>query len=119
MWWWAEGLDMLRILLTAIILAAAASPVLAASSDTPVDLKSVTVDLPFGNRTFPAGPGSDAINGSCLACHSAGMVLNQPALSRSAWTAEVNKMINAYKAPVPQAEIGPIIDYLVSIKGAP
>jgi hypothetical protein len=32
--------------------------------------------------------------------HSADVVLNQPALSKSAWTAELNKMIDVYKAPV-------------------
>ena len=35
-----------------------------------------------------------------FAWHSADMVLNQLALSKSAWTAEVNKMIDVYKAPV-------------------
>ena len=38
-------------------------------------------------------------SGTNLACHPVGMVLNQPALSKQAWTAEV-KMINVYKAPV-------------------
>ena len=60
MCWWPEGLDMFRILLTAIILAAAASPVLAASSDTPVDLKSVTVDLPFKANLDLKGSGAAA-----------------------------------------------------------
>jgi cytochrome c553 len=64
----------------------------------PLELKSVTVDLPDEERMF-TGPGADAINNNCLACHSAGMVLDQPALSRETWTAEVNKMITAYKAP--------------------
>src|SRR5258705_6058707 len=67
---------------------------------------------------FPAGPGSDAINNNCLACHSADMVLNQPALSKQAWAAEVNKMINNYKAPVAAEDVGPIVDYLAALKGA-
>ena len=57
-----------------------------------VTLKSVTVDLPDSERMFP-GPGSDAINNKCLACHSASMALNQPALPKSTWQAEVTKMI--------------------------
>jgi hypothetical protein len=82
-----------------------------------LSLKSMTVDLPTGDRMFPSGPGSDVANNNCLACHSAGMVLNQPALSKTQWTAEVNKMISAYKAPVDAKDVGPIVDYLVSIRG--
>jgi cytochrome c5 len=81
------------------------------------ELKSVTVDLPTGDRMFPDGPGSDVVNNNCLACHSAGMVLNQPALSKAAWAAEVNKMIDAYKAPVDPSDVGAIVDYLSRTKG--
>ena len=88
-----------------------------ARAASPVELKSVKVDLPESDRMFQ-GSGADAINNNCLACHSAGMVLNQPELSRQAWTAEVNKMIAAYKAPVAPEDVGAIVDYLVRIKGA-
>ena len=67
---------------------------------------------------FPDGPGSDAINNNCLACHSAGMVLNQPALSKQEWAAEVSKMINSYKAPVAAEDVGPIVEYLTGLKGS-
>jgi hypothetical protein len=40
----------------------------------------------------PTGIRPDQQN--CLACDATDMVLNQPALSTDAWTAEVNKMIN-------------------------
>ena len=45
------------------------------------------------------------------------MVLNQPALSKQAWVAEVTKMINAYKAPVAAEDVGPIVEYLTGLKG--
>src|ERR1700722_12807617 len=82
-----------------------------------VPLQSVKVDLPESNRMF-TGPGADAINNNCLACHSAGMVLNQPALAKAAWQAEVNKMIQFYKAPVAAADATAIVDYLARTKGA-
>ncbi len=66
---------------------------------------------------FP-GPGSDAINNNCLACHSAGMVLNQPVLPKSAWQAEVTKMITIYKAPVSEEDVAAIVDYLARMKAA-
>ena len=76
-------------------------------------LKSVSVDLPFGDRRFPDGPGADVDNGNCLACHSAGMVLNQAALSKAQWRAEVEKMRDAFKAPVDPKDVDAIVDYLI------
>ena len=90
---------------------------LVARAATPFELKSVKADLPESDRMFPAGPGSDAINNNCLACHSAGMVLNQPVLSKQAWTGEVNKMINNYKAPIAPEDVGTIVEYLTTLKG--
>jgi hypothetical protein len=69
-----------QVLLVAVIAVAALIP-LGAHADEKLVLKSVTADLPFGDRMFPDGPGSEAVNNNCLACHSAGMVLTQPALS--------------------------------------
>jgi hypothetical protein len=46
------------------------------------------------------------------------MVLNQPALPKAAWEAEVHKMINVYRAPIDEADVPAIVGYLVSTKGA-
>lgn len=81
-------------------------------------LKSPKLDVPTSDAMFPAGAGSDAINNNCLACHSADMVLNQPAMSKQSWAAEVSKMINNYKAPVAPEDVGPIVEYLAALKGA-
>jgi cytochrome c553 len=81
-----------------------------------IEIKSTTVDLPAGDSLFP-GPGADAINNNCLACHSTDMVLNQPAFPRATWEAEVHKMITAYKAPVDEKDVGAIVDYLAKTKG--
>jgi hypothetical protein len=83
----------------------------------PVQLKSVSVDFPPDRRTFPPGPGSDAVDGNCLACHSAGMVLYQPTLTKAQWEAEVTKMRNVYKAPVETADVDAIVGYLVMQSG--
>src|SRR3977135_606123 len=80
-------------------------------------LKSLKLDVPTSDTMFPAGPGSDAINNNCLACHSADHVLNQPSLSREAWQEVVNKMITAYKALVSPDDAKAIVDYLVHTKG--
>ena len=88
-----------------------------AQAESQLSLKSVSVDLPPGDDMFPNGPGADAINNNCLACHSADMVLNQPALPMTQWQAEVDKMRTAYKAPIDPKDASAIVDYLVSIKG--
>ena len=80
-------------------------------------LSPVSVNLPNGSRAYPPGPGQAAMNGNCLTCHSAGMVLNQPALSRTAWEAEVNKMRAVYKAPVAAEDVPVIVGYLAAVKG--
>jgi mono/diheme cytochrome c family protein len=80
-------------------------------------IKSTTVDLPSGDSLFPGGANADAINNNCLACHSADMVLNQPPLPKAAWEAEVRKMINVYRAPIDEADVPAIVDYLASTKG--
>ena len=108
---------MFRNFLPVAVLLGVTSMPLAAPAAT-FELKSVKIDLPDSDRMFPDRPGSDAINNNCLACHSAGMVLNQPSLSKQAWTAEVNKMINNYKAPVAPEDVGAIVDYLTALKGA-
>jgi hypothetical protein len=75
----------------------------------------VNIELPNGDRMFE-GPGSDAANNNCLACHSAGMVLNQPALSKAQWRTEVEKMRTAYRAPIDPKDVDGIIDYLAGMK---
>ena len=91
---------------------------LAAHAEQRLSLKSVTVDLPFGDRMFPDGPGSDLVNSNCLACHSAGMVLNQPALSKAQWRTEVEKMRTAYKAPIDPKDVDAIVNYLIAVPRA-
>jgi hypothetical protein len=80
-------------------------------------LRSVSLDFPDPGRLFPGGEAADAINNNCLACHSAGMVLNQPSLSRSQWQAEVDKMRNVYRAPVAPDDVAAIVNYLADHSG--
>ena len=80
--------------------------------------KSVSVELPAGDRQFPGGASADAINNNCTACHSPGMVLNQPNFNKATWEAEVHKMIAVYKAPIDDKDVPAIVAYLVENKGA-
>ncbi len=59
-----------------------------------VKLRSVGFDLPTSDRALPLGPGAELIANNCQSCHSPGMILNQPALTRAEWTGEVTKMMH-------------------------
>jgi hypothetical protein len=97
-----------------VVLTVLGSSVLAAAPPTPITIHSVSVNLPSSTATFPPGPGSD-IAGKCLICHSAGMVLRQPALSQAAWKAEINKMRTVYGAPIDETEVDKLTVYMTKV----
>jgi hypothetical protein len=99
----------------ALLIVAILTPLIG-RAETSFELKSVKLDLPDDGELF-IGSGSDAINNNCLACHSAAMVLNQPALPKAVWQAVVDKMIHVYKAPVADVDVAAIVDYLTRTKG--
>ena len=106
----------LTILFAACVAAASAQ---AASPQIPFTLKSTSVELPNSDRTFPQATGVDTISANCVTCHSPGMILNQPSLSKAAWEGEVHKMVSVYKAPVSDEDAAVIANYLATIKGKP
>ena len=108
---------MMRTFLPIAVAAGVALAPFCAQAEDKLALKSVNVDLPAGDDTFPNGPNADAVNNNCLACHSADLVLNQPALPKAQWASEVDKMIAAYKAPIEPRDVGAILDCLVGVKG--
>ncbi len=100
------------------VLVGAAATVTPASALT---LHTVTITPATSDRVFSGGSdprGAAAANAYCLACHSVGMVMTQPDLTRDGWRAEVLKMRDAFKAPIPDDQISLIANYLYSIKGA-
>ena len=59
------------------------------------------------------GPGLDAVENNCAACHTlAYIVMNSVFLNGAGWDAEVNKMIKAFGAPIDDADAKAIADYL-------
>jgi hypothetical protein len=75
----------------------------------------VKVELPASDETFPPGVGADIATGQCLICHSAGMVLRQPPLTKDEWRAEIMKMRSAYGAQIPDDQVDRLSEYLKSI----
>ena len=89
----------------------------AADAKTRFVLKSVEVTFPQSDRGLPDGPGRDVVQNNCFSCHSAGMILTQPALPKAVWEAEVAKMRNVYKAQLDDKDVPAIVDYLTAVKG--
>jgi cytochrome c553 len=108
---------MFRQALSIGLIIVAALMALDAQAQDRLILKSVNVDLPFGDRMFQ-GPGSEPLNNNCLACHSVGMVLTQPALAKEQWHAEVEKMLSAYKAPIDPKDVDAIVNSLMGVQQA-
>ncbi|MDE2229860.1 MAG: cytochrome c [Alphaproteobacteria bacterium] len=108
---------MTRKILPLALVSAVAVAALAAQAKAPTALKSVDVKLPKSVHALPDGPGLAVVHNTCLGCHSAGMIMNQPAMPKAAWEVEVNKMRNVYKAPVAEKDIPTIVEYLTAVKG--
>jgi cytochrome c5 len=72
--------------------------------------------LPQEVAAFKPGPNLDIVKNNCTACHSADYVNTQPPMKnrRDFWQAEVTKMIKVYGAPIDDADIGKIVDYLAA-----
>jgi hypothetical protein len=65
------------------------------------------------------GPGKDKAQ-ACVACHSADYIpMNSRFLDKAGWTASVNKMINAFGAPIAKEDVDAIATYLAENYGKP
>jgi hypothetical protein len=63
------------------------------------------------------GPGKDKAM-ACVACYSLDYIpMNSRFMTKAAWTASVNKMINVYGAPIDKADVETIATYLAQHYG--
>lgn len=112
----ASGPLMALLVAEAHAQAASPGPVASTVAVGGIALRSDSIDLPTSGQMFPGDASAQAINNNCLGCHSAEMVLTQPALSPSTWREEVGKMRTVYKAPVPDEDVPAIVAYLSSLR---
>jgi hypothetical protein len=72
-----------------------------------------TYTLPEETAALRPGPGVEAAQNNCGACHSADYISTQPAKQgQGFWEAEVQKMIKVYGAPIEAADAKTIAEYL-------
>jgi mono/diheme cytochrome c family protein len=75
----------------------------------------VTIELPASTTLFPGDSAQSVANSQCLICHSAGMVLRQPARTQVQWTETINKMRSAYGAPIDAGQVDALAAYLTRV----
>ena len=98
-----------------VLLTLAAAALSAGICSPPVIAKPVSYALPDETAAFKPGTNLEAVQNNCTACHSADYVQTQPRDVKSKkdfWQAEVTKMIKVYGAPIEDADVGKIVDYL-------
>jgi len=77
----------------------------------------VVYKLPEETAAFKPGPNLDVAKSNCTGCHSADYVNTQPRNEKSRrdfWQAEVTKMIKVYGAPMNEADVPKIVEYLAA-----
>ncbi len=85
-----------------------------------VTAKPVNYKLPPETAELKPGPNLEVAKNNCTGCHSADYISTQPngpKFRDDFWKAEVNKMINVYGAPIDQADVPKIVEYLVKAYG--
>lgn len=83
--------------------------------------RAVEIKLPPETATLVESPlpGFATAQAICATCHSVDYILSQPgSLSRTFWKTNVVKMQKTFGAPIPDAAVDPIVDYLVKTYGA-
>jgi sulfite dehydrogenase (cytochrome) subunit B len=94
-----------------LALAATATLGLVAARAVPVVYK-----LPEETAAFKPGPNLEVVKNNCSGCHSADYVRTQPPMKsrKDFWQAEVIKMIKVYGAPIDDADVPKIVEYLAA-----
>ena len=77
----------------------------------------VTIQLPPEVNSFKQDVGAEIANAQCLICHSVEYITTQPKMLRPFWKAGVQKMQQKYGAPISDAQVEPLVDYLVKNYG--
>lgn len=76
-------------------------------------IRSDSIALPDDGETFGEGAQAALLDANCTACHSVTMVRYQPPLTAKQWTGTVDKMRQAYHAPIDPAQTEAIVDALM------
>lgn len=82
-------------------------------------LGKVSIELPRETVQLMPGPGLETATKNCTACHSADYIYMQPPLSKEQWRGSITKMKKVFGAPINEADIDTLVNYLMSQNGKP
>ena len=104
---------------TARLAAAVCAALLLSGASALAATKSITLP-PDGVQLTPSAlPGYAKAQANCVACHSAEyMVYQPPNAARPYWDAMVKRMKVVFKAPIDDADMPAIVDYLAKTYGS-
>lgn len=91
--------------------------VIAFSGFGPAGASPVPYKLPPETAAFKPGPNLEVVMNNCTGCHSSDYIAIQPRgpkFKEDFWRAEVDKMIKLYGAPIADADIAKIVEYLAA-----
>jgi mono/diheme cytochrome c family protein len=74
--------------------------------------------LPAGQPSVQPGEGAGLVVATCSQCHSLDYITTQPALTRTQWTAGVEKMRARFGASVSSTQVPVLFEYLTRAYGA-
>jgi hypothetical protein len=77
----------------------------------------ISYKLPDETAAFKPGPNLEVVQNNCTGCHSADYIAIQPRgpkYKADFWKAEVTKMIKVYGAPIDEADVPRIVEYLAA-----
>ena len=77
----------------------------------------ISYAVPEETAAFRPGPNLDVVQNNCTGCHSADYINTQPRgakYKKDFWQAEVTKMIKLYGAPIEEADVSKIVEYLAA-----
>ena len=81
--------------------------------------KSITLPADGVQLTASPLPGFSKAQAACVACHSAEyMAYQPPTASRAYWEAMVQRMKTVFKAPIDEADVPLLVDYLARTYGS-
>ena len=100
---------------TLLVAGAVAITVVFTANPVVVDAKPVSYALPEETVELKPGPNVETARNNCTACHSADYIKTQPQgpkFKKDFWQVEVTKMIKVFGAPIDEADVPKIVDYL-------
>jgi cytochrome c553 len=100
---------------TLLALTSTVAMTVAGSGFATVNAKPISYVLPAETTALKPGPNVEAVKNNCTACHSVDYIQTQPRgpkFKKDFWQAEVTKMIKVYGAPIDDADVGKIVEYL-------